>query len=76
MYNCMKILKILNCTLKMGELCKKDSTLNANSVFTNAMNKNSQVKPLQQENTGVRGWSVSAQRKGKSRSEEIKHRLF
>ena len=52
----MKILKILNCTLKMGELCKKDSTLNANSVFTNAMNKNSQVKPLQPENTGVRGW--------------------
>lgn len=37
----------------MGELCKKDSTLNENSVFTNAMNKNSQVKSLQQENTGI-----------------------
>lgn len=76
MYNCMKILKILNCTLKVGELCKKDSTPNANPVFTNAMNKNSQVKPLQQENTGIREWSVNAQRKGRSRSEEFMHGLF
>lgn len=34
---------------------QKDSTLNENSIFTNAMNKNSPGKPLQQETTGIIG---------------------
>jgi hypothetical protein len=45
---------------------QKDSTLNANQVFTNSKNKNSPGNPLQQKSTGIRGQSVrSSEERGK-----------